>query len=102
MTIFFPHTSQAFLSIAVVLSQSGVARTSECNKAPYKVAYGIEICSHLQVGHVVRGDSSSAGACSPSQHSLRVAGAAYHPQPGVYYCPFGDSVSLINKFRLTL
>lgn len=52
MTIFFFHTSQAFLSIAVVLSQSDVARTLECNKAPYEVAYGIEICSHLQVGHV--------------------------------------------------
>lgn len=50
MTIFY--TSQAFLSIAVVLSQSNVARTWECNKAPYQVAYGIEICSNLQVGHV--------------------------------------------------
>lgn len=49
---FFFHTSQAFLSIAVVLSQSDVARTWECNKARYEVAYGIEICSHLQVGHV--------------------------------------------------
>lgn len=39
---FFFHTSQAFLSIAVVLSQSDVARTWECNKAPYEVAYGIE------------------------------------------------------------
>ena len=48
-----------------------------------------------------RGDSSTTGACSPSQQSLRVAGAAYHPQPSVYYCPFGESVSLINKFKLT-
>lgn len=53
MTVFF-LTSQAFLSIAVVLSQSNVARTWECNKAPYEVAYGIEICSHLQVGHVAK------------------------------------------------
>lgn len=52
MIFFFFYTSQAFLSIAVVLSQSDVARTWECNKAPYEVAYGIEICSHLQVGHV--------------------------------------------------
>lgn len=49
---FFLYTSQAFLSFAGVLSQSDVPRTWECNKAPYKLAYGIQICTHLQVRHV--------------------------------------------------
>lgn len=76
----FSHTSWAFLSIGMVLSQSDVARTCECNNAPYEVAYGIKICSHLQVGHVAEETALQLGACSPSQQSLRVAGAAYHPR----------------------
>lgn len=79
MMIFFPfffRTSQAFLSFAAALSQSHVARTRGCNKAPYEVAYGIEICSHLQVWHVAA--EATAGAWSPPE-----------PPPCRWRCP-GD------------
>lgn len=66
------------------------------------MAYGIEICSHLQVGHVAE---ETAAPLVPVVHLSRASERqVLHiiGRPDFYYRPFGDGVLLIVRFNLTL